>query len=461
MFSRTTIAWAALITVALGLRVGLVLALAAEHRAPLTYEHGEIAENLLAGRGFSVRFLGVEGPTSQQAPFYPALLAGMYWLLGSGSSASILAMQLLQCLAGTGVVLCVLWLARSLMPDRPLVAWLTGWGAALYPPHIYMVTHIQVVTWSALLLTLLAAVVLAPGRTSSWRKPATAGVIGGFLLLVDPILVLALPMLAIALAARGGQSAIRNPQSAILMALTTCLVIAPWLWRNASVHGELVFIKSTFGYAFWQGNNPLSWGTDKVPKPSAETLRRDHDGSLAGINRALWEARHETVYIDDLLLKPHGYREFRGLSEPQRSRLLGKRGWESVRSHPARYLQLCLQRLRYFLLFDETNPKAANSVYRASTLVWLSLSAAGVFLLVCQRRGLHAHWPLLAIFASVTLFHVLTIVSARFRIPLEPLSFVWCALAAERICLAVRQSLVSITPSSWPTLRTSSSATNA
>jgi hypothetical protein len=46
------------------------------HRVPRsTFEHGEIAANLLAGRGFSIRFLGAEGPTSQQAPLYPCLVA--------------------------------------------------------------------------------------------------------------------------------------------------------------------------------------------------------------------------------------------------------------------------------------------------------------------------------------------------------------------------------------------------
>lgn len=460
MPSRNTTGWIALATAALLLRVALVLMLAGEHRAPLTYEHGEIAENLLNGKGFSVRFLGVEGPTSQQAPLYPAMLACIYWLFGPGSHQSMLAMQLLQCLAGTGTVLCVVCLARSVIPDRPLVGWLAGWGAALYPPHVYMVTHIQVVTWSALVLALLTAVVLSPRGNGTLRKPVVAGLLGGLLLLFDPILVLGLPTLAIALAMRSSQSAIRNPQSAIAMALATCLLISPWLWRNWCVHGEVVFIKSTFGYAFWQGNNPLSWGTDKVPKPSAEELRRDHDGTLAGIDRALWEARHDTFYIDDLLLKPAGYREFQGLSEPQRSRLLGRRGWEFVQSNPTRYLALCLQRSRYFLLFDETNPKAANFVYRASTLSWLILASGGVILLLRGRQHWAAHWPILAIFCCVALFHVLTIVSARFRIPLEPLTFVWCGMAAEALWLAARQSLVSITPNSWPTARTSSSATS-
>lgn len=195
------------------------------------------------------------------------------------------------------------------------------------------------------------------------------------------------------------------------------------------MHGELVFVKSTFGYAFWQGNNPLSWGTDKIPKPSVEELRTSHDGTLAGIDRALWEARHETLYIDDVLLKPSGYREFAGLSEPQRSRLLGQRAWDFILANPGRYLELCLARLRYLLLFDATNPKAANAVYRLSTIAWLTLSVGGLIVWCRQRRGLGQLWPLAAIFAVVTLFHVLTIASARFRMPLEPLTFVWCGWA--------------------------------
>ncbi len=204
------------------------------------------------------------------------------------------------------------------------------------------------------------------------------------------------------------------------------LVIGPWLWRNWRVHGEPVFIKSTFGYAFWQGNNPASWGTDKVPKWSAEQLRRAHDFTLAGMNRALWEARHETLYIDDIVLKPGDYREFQGLSEPARSRMLGERALVFIRQHPQQYLRLCFQRLRYLLLFDETNPKAAHPFYRLATVVWLVLAVVGVF---ASRRHWHALWPLFTIFAVVMLFHALTISSARFRIPVEALSFIWAVIA--------------------------------
>ena len=422
---KTTICLILLGLLALGLRVGVVAVLWGEHAGPVGFEHDEIARNLLSGKGFTVEFLGHEGPTSQQAPFYPIYLAGVYGCFGAGTAASILAVQLLQCLAGTAVVLAVVWLSWSLLPDKRLVGWLAGLGAAVYPTHLYMVTHLQVAVWAALLLTLLLAVTVSPRWRATRNGAILAGVLAGMLLLVEPILALALPIAAVvfwtAEPRRFGRTAFAH---AALMAGVAAVLISPWLVRNRLVHGEFVFIKSTFGYAFWQGNNPISQGTDKISKPSAERLRLKHDGSLAGVDKALWEARHETVYIDDVLLKPGGYHEFAGLTEPQRSRLLGRRAREFIRENPARYGQLCLQRLRYFLLFDETNPKASNRIYRAATIVWLVLALIGLMVSCDRWRRL---WPTYAIFMVVTLFHALVLVSVRFRIPLEPLSFVWAA----------------------------------
>ena len=421
---------------ALGLRVWVVMALRTEHDRPLTYEHGRIAENLLAGRGFSIEFLGSEGPTSQQAPFYPALLAAAYRVLGTGSPESILAVQLLQCVAGAGLVLAVVWLAWLLVPEQRAVGWVAGLGAAVYPTHLYMVTHLQVAVWAALLLTLLLAVVLSPRWRGSRRGAILAGCLAGVLLLVEPILALALPICAAAFwlgegTPRWPDRFRRAPLGRLaMMAGTATLIVAPWIVRNWAVHGEFVFVKSTFGYAFWQGNNPISLGTDKVPKPSAERLRLEHDGTLAGRDRAMWEARHETLYIDDVLLKPTGYREFAGLSEPGRSRLLGRRAWEFIRNNPGRYAGLCLNRLRYFLLFDQTNPKAANRIYRLATATWLVLAAVGLLTTLGRWRRF---WPTWAIFAAVTLFHTLVITSVRFRIPLEPMTQVWAAAAVAPV----------------------------
>ncbi len=431
---------------ALGLRISVVLLLRTEHAAPVAYEHGRIAENLLAGRGFSIEFLGTEGPTSQQAPFYPVLLAAAYWCFGVDTPQAVLAVELLQCIAGAGLVLAVVWLGWLMVPDREAVGWIAGLGAAVYPTHLYMVTHLQVVLWAALLLTLLLAVIVSPRWQGTRTGAILAGCLAGLLLLVEPILALALPICAAAFWLGEKQANWRNrfrlgPIGRVaLMAAMAALIVSPWIVRNWRVHDRFVFVKSTFGYAFWQGNNPISWGTDKIPKPSVEELRMNHDGTLAGVNQALWEARHETLYIDDVLLKPSGYREFAGLSEPERSDLLGSRALEFIRDNPAQYGRLCLNRLRYFLLFDDTNPKAANRVYRWSTTAWLVLASVGLLVSLGRWRKL---WPGYAVFLTVTLFHTMVITSVRFRIPIEPLSFVWAAAAVAPLVVRLAHRIQS------------------
>ena len=71
-----------LVLLAVSARGAAVLALRSHEVPRSTYEHGEIAANLLAGRGFAVKFLGVDGPTSQQAPISPLIVAAS--LRGAG-----------------------------------------------------------------------------------------------------------------------------------------------------------------------------------------------------------------------------------------------------------------------------------------------------------------------------------------------------------------------------------------
>src|SRR3954452_2338137 len=84
-----------------------------------TYEHGEIAANLLAGRGFAVKFLGADGPTSQQAPIYPAIVAGAYAIGGVEAPRSLLFLQMAQAMLGGVLVAGVVVLAREVAPGRP------------------------------------------------------------------------------------------------------------------------------------------------------------------------------------------------------------------------------------------------------------------------------------------------------------------------------------------------------
>ncbi len=431
LFSTPIWAWLliALGCLALAVRVWVVLAAASEPTVPPTNEAAAIAENLLAGRGFSLDVLGAEGLTSCQAPFYPMLLATAYRLFGVGTPEALLAIGLLQCAVGTAVVLAVVWLSWSLVPDRPGIGWAAGLIAALYPTHILMVTRLQLALWAALLLTLLLATVVSVRWRATRARAVLAGSLAGLLLLVEPVLWLALPVCGLVFwlsesrvgrSDRFGRLALYR---LVLMAGICALIITPWTVRNCLVHGRIVPIKSTLGYAFWQGNNSISWGTATIPPPAAELLRHSQDGKLIDTNRP---GGRDTLLVDDLLLGPDDYGELAALSEPERSRLLGARAWRFVRAEPGQYASLCLRRLRYFLLFDETDPVTVDWLARVSSVAWLVLVFVGLLICGDRRREL---WPTWAIFAAVALFHSLVIVSPWSRVALEPMTFIWAAWA--------------------------------
>lgn len=419
------------IAMAVAVRAAAVLALQSHTVPRSTYEHGEIAASLLAGRGFSVRFLGAEGPTSQQAPVYPMIVAGAYALGGVATPRALLILELGQAALGGVLVAGVLRLARQVAPGRPTVAGASALIAACHPTLVYAATHVQVASLAATLLvwTLVFAGKLAV--TASRRDGFAFGLTLAALVLTDPILGLVAPAAAWAIVrGRGGLRAAARPLATV--ALIATLGVMPWIARNYKVHGELVLVKSSFGYAFWQGNCAGSLGTDKVARASVErVLARGGGGNgLAGLNKKLWEARHEAGYIDDVLLTRADYRKLGSVAEPERSRILFRRALADLRAEPGRYRRLCLARLQAFVFFDETNPKTRSLIYRVGHLGLTGLAVAGLLLapgVVRARLG-----PSVVAATLIAAFHAATIVSARFHIPIEPLLAVWAASGLAR-----------------------------
>jgi hypothetical protein len=420
----------AIIVLAIAVRVAAVLVLQS-HRVPRsTYEHGEIAANLLAGRGFSVHFLGADGPTSQQAPVYPALVAAAFAIGGVESPRALLILELCQSLLGGLLVLGVLKLAWRLAPDRPATASIAALFVALHPTLIYAATHVQLAALATTLLVWALGVAYETGATGRTRDAIVTGALFGLMVLTDPILALAGLGVGWAIwqSTSPQQGRIRHASYLLAVVFLTSLAgVTPWLVRNALVHGEFVPIKSTFGYAFWQGNCAMSEGTDKVVRSSIDRiLRRSRKYvSLKDWNQSIWKARHEAGYLDDIALERNDYRLLGSVSEPERSRILFRRARAELQADPGRYRQLCLKRLRYFVFFDETNPKSRVLLYRVPHVALTVVAGLGLILAGPQvRRRL---LPTILTVAAIAVFHSLTIVSARFHIPIEPLLALWGA----------------------------------
>jgi hypothetical protein len=421
----------ALLLLAVLARGAAVIALQS-HRVPTsTYEHGEIAASLVAGRGFSMHFLGADGPTSQQAPIYPFVVAAAYAIGGVETPESLLILELAQALLGAIMVLGVFRLASWVAPGRPAVAWWGAAVAALHPTLVYAATHVQVALLAATLVVWSLVWGVRAGASGSRRDAAATGVLLALCALADPILALVVVGVLVAFRLAGEGRPIWKPTAVALG--VAALVVAPWTARNAMVHGEFIPIKSTFGYAFWQGNCAISQGTDKVVRASVEEVMEESTaaGGLAEYNRTLWKARHTAGYIDDIAFTPAFKRHLGTLPEAERSRVLLRMAIADIKADPARYVGLSLRRFRYFWLFDETNPKTRAMVYRVSHLALAGLALLGLATAgaAFRRRSL----PLLATVAAISAFHALTIVSARFHVPIEPLMAVWAGAGAAWI----------------------------
>jgi hypothetical protein len=431
---RRLIDWS-LIGLAIVARVSAVLVLQSYLVPRSTFEHGEIATNLLSGHGFAIRFLGADGPTSQQAPVYPLVVALAFAIGGAGTPHALLLLELGQAVLGGVLAAGVMRLAGLIAPGRIWVARVAALVVAVHPTLVYAATHVQAAALGATLFVWTLAWAYQTGSTGRYRDAAVTGGCFALLALTDPIL--SLVIIGIAGAIRTGRRATNGgSRSAFQLTMLTVSIalvgISPWLMRNAMVHGEFVPIKSTFGYAFWQGNCALSEGTDKVRRPSVDRILASRPGttSLRALNQTLWIARHEAGYLDDIALTQSDYRLLGSVSEPERSRILFRRALADLRADPARYFRLFARRLRYFVFFDETNPKSRVWVYQATHLALTAFALAG--LLLASPRTRRQLMPTVVTAAAITVFHSLTIVSARFHIPLEPLMAIWGSAGIAR-----------------------------
>jgi len=414
------------IALAVAVRLLAVFVLQSHHVPNSTYEHGTIAENLLAGRGFSIEFLGGEGPTSQQAPMYPVMVALAYALGGVATPGSLILLFSAQAVLGGLLAWGTVRLSQILLPGNQGAGLVAGVIVAVHPTLVYAATHVQVAGLAATLLVWVLVFAIRTGQNPIPRNALTLGALFAGLVLTDPILGLAAPAVAWLLF-RDSTSITLALRASVVAGVASLALISPWVVRNALVHGQFVPVKSSFGYAFWQGNCNLSSGTDKVVRASVDTVLNDRlsdqPGSLSNYNAALWAARHEAGYIDDIALTPADKQMLGKLPEPDRSRVLFARALMELKAQPGRYTRLCLARLKAFLLFDETNPKTRSLIYRASHLGLTLLAVLGWFMISTKERRRLA--PTLLVFVLIVLFHTLTIVSARFQIPVEPLMAVW------------------------------------
>ncbi|MCB7128033.1 MAG: glycosyltransferase family 39 protein [Candidatus Brocadiales bacterium] len=253
--------WRLLLLLMLGallLRVAALFILG-RHHTPELWEYENIANNILAGRGYVYdSHLGVPY-YSMIYPGYTYFCALVYALTGH----SYTVLTLVQALLSSLTVGLLVFLGFRL--GDPRGAWIAGGLAAVHPGLIIYSGKLHEFT---LLTILIYAAVLLWSRweeNPQWWRYVLLGLLIGLGTHIRPTFLMLLPAWVVA------QGVIHRPPwhrlvgRVLLLTGATVLALAPWTVRNYRIHGRFVFISTSSAVNFWKGNNPLASGSSYLP----------------------------------------------------------------------------------------------------------------------------------------------------------------------------------------------------
>ncbi|MDB5294835.1 MAG: family glycosyltransferase, 4-amino-4-deoxy-L-arabinose transferase [Phycisphaerales bacterium] len=408
-------ALAAVLIVALVLRVGYVLSLPTDDASiaalPDQSEYLSLARSLLGGNGlvfYDARF--ASATYAYRAPLYPAFVAAC--------GGQVVVARLAQAALDASTAWAAALLALALLPPavRRPGAVLAAIGVAVDPFLIYFCGLVLSETLFTAMLAWGMVLLLAGSRGGRLTATDDAGEplpyrpalgtllwLGGGLILAASTLVRpsAAPLavlLGIAAAFAGrprdGRPTFRPrwplPVGAT-MALVTVLALLPWAYRNSRVVGQWVWTTTNGGVTAYDGFNP------------------DADGSS-----------------DQSSLR--AMPQLRLMNEVERSTYLSGRAAEFVREQPKRALELAALKVA-----RTWSPMPLSAEYGSwkHRLVGLAYCVPLYLLTLIGLSGLSlrraAKAFLLTPIAYFTLVHMATVGSLRYRVPIEPLLVVVAA----------------------------------
>jgi 4-amino-4-deoxy-L-arabinose transferase-like glycosyltransferase len=240
-------------------------------------------------------------------PGVAVVLAGLWWLGGTNTYSSI---QWLQILLDTSMVLLIYWIALKFGCGRGTAA-VAGFLYAVWPGAIVVVKRPMLDTWAGFFTVwLLAAFLLARARPHERRWLVLLGLLTGAGIYFRPFLFF-LPIVLALVATPGGGWRRRFVWAAAPSLVALC-VLAPWTIRNYAEFHRFIPTRAGLGYALYEGIGQASNDND------ATAYVQKHRPGLKGL-------------------------------APESDSFLLRSAFNTIRSHPLRYLHLIAGRLAYLL----------------------------------------------------------------------------------------------------------------
>jgi tetratricopeptide (TPR) repeat protein len=348
-----------------------------------------------------------------RAPLYPAVLGGLYYLLGHDLVVARVLNAVVQSVA-VWALFRVGWAYFS-----PLVAWVGAGLLALNGMAIYFSGEILTTS-----LELLASVCVLWATLRAIAKPSMAtwivcGLALGAATITRPNFLILVPLVLFFLLRK--RSGGWRPRL-LLWVVAIALPIMPVTLMNTIGSGEFVLVATQGGVNFWIGNNPTATGIySSLPGIGTEWTMQDAEEIAA-------------------------YEEGRQLRPGELSDFYYRKALRFTVAHPLAEARLLLRKALLFVnRFEVSNNKLLSYFIRLAP--WLPLLCylnfalliplSVVSLWVGRNREKTRLLLGLVLFYAVSV--ILFFVTSRFRMPVVPMLCLLAALAIEWF----RQTVVS------------------
>ncbi len=238
-------------------------------------EYERIAKSIVTGQGFSSPYPYPTGPTALMGPVYAYVLAGVFKLFGTLSTASTFAALILNDFMASLICLPVFLIARRSFGHR-IAVW-SGWAWALYPHSIAgSNAWIWDTVLGTLLLTLLVLYTLNLQRTSNYLAWVGYGALGAIAALTNGNVRSTLPFFGVWILWRQWKSRMLRLGPIVASSLIFLIGITPWVWRSSQLYGRFVAFRGNFGLEVMVGNSsdtsqPSNW--DETPGSNLAELQ--------------------------------------------------------------------------------------------------------------------------------------------------------------------------------------------
>ena len=278
------------------------------------FQYDMLARSLVSGNGFrwyaqpdlaqlapyvnfdltSVDYDPVHGiPTSFRAPLYPAFLALVYAISGTGFARFFAARLTQAILLGAPLAPLTYFTEKKLSPPPPGVvgsgvrsertARLSAWIVAAYP--MLLIFPLGLGTENLFFLLVLASFFFL---LSTIEQPSNFRFLLSGLLLGLTALTRSVILPFAGLAVLWIWFSLKQKRGALLVALALTVTILPWVIRNSLLYGKLTGIETSLGYNLYVGYHPDSTGTFTFgPSLDLVAILDDSARDQLGTQRAL------------------------------------------------------------------------------------------------------------------------------------------------------------------------------